>query len=50
MSVFIAEGGPECLTSKAEVMQQCANETTQKYQKDITADGPTISFNETECM
>uniref|UniRef100_A0A224XTU8 Putative conserved secreted protein n=1 Tax=Panstrongylus lignarius TaxID=156445 RepID=A0A224XTU8_9HEMI len=50
IALFIAEGGPECLTSKAEVMQQCANETSQKYQKDITADGPTINFNETECM
>jgi Protein of unknown function (DUF1397) len=56
--VFIAEGGPECLESKAEGIQKCLNDTFGKYSESLATANltdlsnfnlPLILFDEGQC-
>jgi len=59
ISVFIAEGGPECLESKQEGIQKCLNETFGKYAESIASAAnltdlsnfnlPLVLFDEGQC-
>lgn len=51
--VFIAEGGPDCLKSKQEEIQQCLNSTFSKYIPKELADKkddlPLLTLGRAEC-
>ncbi|GLH14228.1 27 kDa hemolymph protein [Gryllus bimaculatus] len=56
IALFIAEGGPECLQSKQEEIQHCANTTVGKYMPATEGTGgplsqiPLLVLDEKECQ
>jgi Protein of unknown function (DUF1397). len=50
--VFIAEGGPECLSDKKEAIQHCMNITLSKFipKDQVTVDNiPVLKLEKEEC-
>ena len=50
--MFIAEGGPECLSANQEAIQNCANKTITKNlpKETLSVDNiPSLVFGEEQC-
>jgi hypothetical protein len=50
--VFIAEGGPECITANQDAIQDCANKTFMKNlpKETLSVDNiPSLVFGEQQC-